>query len=283
MCGGITEFLFCSPQVNITFSPHLCSPQHVTYFADSSLPLPSTFEDDSTPRNTNSPLQLTVNGNVASILATWLNTTIVLRQYAGYLSVTVQVPGMLAFESEGLCTGCPAHTQNINISTEVVAYRQRCPEASNKATLHCYLDGGVVNVPEFAFVDNASYREMCIFDALRAESLQVLSLVNAIARDAVALPPIGTVPRQEPVGSSSFLPTRLPILDLNTEPPVSTTQATQRVSRPTDSPSISQSDGTTVPPTTIQEVVGASSAPSKSYLVNLLTVLVTVLIAALLR
>jgi len=190
---------------------------------------------------------------------------------------------MLAFESEGLCTGCPAHTQNVNISTEVVAYRQRCPEASNKATLRCYLDGGVVNVPGFEFVDNASYREMCIFDALRAESLQVLSLVKAIARDAVALPPIGTVPRQEPVGSSPFLPTRLPILDLDTEPPVSTTQATQRVDRPTDSPSTSQSDGTTLPPSTIQ-VVGTSSAPSKSYrLVNLLTVLVTVLIAALLR
>ena len=282
MVARIRLFLFCSPQVNITFPPHPCSPRRA-YFADASFPLPSTFADGSTPLNTNNPLQLTVNGNVASILATWLNTTIVLRQYAGYLSVTIQVPGMLAFESEGLCTGCPAHTQNINISTEIVTDRQRCRDASNTVTLNCFLSGGVVNVREFADVDNSSYRDMCVFDALRAGGVQMISLIKAAASDAVALVPIGTVPRPEPVDLSSSLPTRFPILDLDTQPPALTTQATQRVERTTNSQTDRLTDSTTVLPNTVQ-VIGVSSAPSQSYhLVNLLTVLVTVLIAALLR
>ena len=71
-----------------------------------------TFSGEPSPYvNGNSALQLHLgsDGSVVTILATWMNTTIVIRRLAELLSVTLQVPGQMSFDSEGLCVGCPRH------------------------------------------------------------------------------------------------------------------------------------------------------------------------------
>lgn len=60
--------------------------------------------------NLNSSLQLylTEDRSIATIRATWINTTIIIRKIAGYLAVTLHIPLEIAIHSEGLCTGgCP--------------------------------------------------------------------------------------------------------------------------------------------------------------------------------
>ena len=273
------------PQVNVTFFPHSCSPRR-TYIAKSSLPLPSTFTDGSS--SSGGALQLTVdaNGTVASLLATWLNTTIVLRQYAGYLAVTIQLPGLQAFESEGLCRGCPSHT-HLDMSQALAMNQQSCVEQNNIAAINCFTKGGVTGFGDL--VRNASYTDMCRFDVLKAENLNILSLVNATVRDATALPPVGFVPSPlEPTDPPRVFPfppfapgpsgeeedqTIDPMTVVTTTEQPSTTLKTQ--SRQTDS---------TTEATSSMLLLGVSSALSQScHLVHLLTVLVTTLLAALLR
>ena len=85
-----------------------CNPERRLYVAVNNMPLPDTFTEAD---NGNTSLQLHVDdsGTVASILAPWINSTIIIRRISGFLSVSLQVTGHLAFESEGLCTGCPRH------------------------------------------------------------------------------------------------------------------------------------------------------------------------------
>ena len=264
------------PQVNVTFSSHSCSPQR-TYIADSSLPLPSTFADGST--SSSDALQLTVGNNVTSLLATWLNTTIVLRQYAGYLSVTIQLPGHQAFESEGLCTGCPPHT-HIDIAQALAMDQRNCVSENNIAAINCYTRGGVTHFGEL--VRNASYGDACIFDVLRAGTLDILSLVRATTGDARALPPIGFVPRPESTDSSPrfpFPPTEPSVENPTTVEATEQSPTTQRIETPH-----SRQTGSQMEATSAALLFGVSSALSQScHLLNLLAVLVTTLLAALLR
>ena len=268
------------PQVNVTFSSHTCSPQR-TYIADSSLPLPPTFADGSTSSSSDA-LQLTVGDNVTSLLATWLNTTIVLRQYAGYLSVTIQLPGHQAFESEGLCTGCPPHA-HIDIAQALAMDQQNCVNEKNTAVGSCFTRGGVTGFGEL--VRNASYGDACTFDVLRAGTLDILSLVSATTGDARALPPVGFVPRPEPTDSSPRFP--FPPIEPSVENPTTVkaveateqSPTTQRIETPH-----SRQTGSHTEATSAALLLGVSSALSQSsHLINLLTVLVTVLLAALLR
>lgn len=280
MCDGCKRIVL--PQVNVTFSQHSCSPRR-TYVANSSLPLPSTFTDGSS--SSSGALQLTVdaNGTVASLLATWLNTTIVLRQYAGYLSVTIQLPGLQAFESEGLCRGCPPHT-HLDMTQTLAMNRQSCVQQSNIATFECFTKGGVTGFGDL--VHNASYIDMCRFDVLKAENLDILSLVNAAVRDATVLPPVGFVPSPlEPTDPPQVFP--FPPFEPGpsgeeedqTIDPMTTTEQP-----PTTLKTQSHQTDSTTEATSSVLFRGVSSALSQScHLVHLLTVLVTTLLAALLR
>ena len=100
-------------QVLVTVLPdENCNPETQSYIATSNSPLPTVFTGASSPHNNhNSPIQLHTNieGTLTTILATWINSTIVIRRIHGYLGVTLHVTGRMAFESEGLCTGCPRH------------------------------------------------------------------------------------------------------------------------------------------------------------------------------
>ena len=280
MCDGCGHIVL--PQVNVTFSTHSCSPRR-TYIAKSSLPLPSTFTDGSS--SSGGALQLTVdaNGTVASLLATWLNTTIVLRQYAGYLSVTIQLPGLQAFESEGLCRGCPTHT-HIDMSQALAMNQQNCVQQNNIATINCFIKGGVTGFGDL--VRNASYTDMCKFDVLNAENLDILSLVNATARDARALPPVGFVPnRLELTDPPQLFPfPRLEPDPSGEEDPTTVVTTTEQLPTTLKTPTDSRQTESTTEATSSVLLLGISSALSQScHLINLLTVLVTTLLAALLR
>lgn len=90
-----------------------CNSKTRSYVAYPNMPLPINFIGTSgTHNNTGLPLQLHMSedGTVITIIATWLDTTIAIRQMDGFLAVTLQVTGEMAFESEGLCTaGCPVY------------------------------------------------------------------------------------------------------------------------------------------------------------------------------
>ena len=104
-------------QVNVTFpASEGCNEQANFFVAHNYRSLPSVFVDESGGALPPSPaLQLhhSEGGTVITLIATWLNTTIIIRRVEGFLAVTLTVTGHMAFESQGLCTaGCP-HPQRV--------------------------------------------------------------------------------------------------------------------------------------------------------------------------
>ena len=86
--------------------------ENLRYFiAHSDQLLPSKFQDVSgVSAAPSSSLQLHVSeeGTVVTLVATWINTTIIVRRIAGFLAVTLTVGGQMTFSSQGLCVaGCP--------------------------------------------------------------------------------------------------------------------------------------------------------------------------------
>lgn len=111
-----------------------------SYVAYRNMPLPTHLAGMESHNNTASPLQLRMSegGAVVTIVATWLNTTIAIRQMSGFLAVTAQVTGHMAFESEGLCTaGCPTH-QYIG-KCEVGGTRGRVRVSRPQSTWHPFV------------------------------------------------------------------------------------------------------------------------------------------------
>lgn len=101
-------------QVKVTFpSSGNCNGVNRSYSAYGEQPLSQLFDCEATPpNNSDSPLQLHLSegGTVVTLLATWLDTVIVIRKMERFLAITIKVTGRMAFESEGLCnSGCPNH------------------------------------------------------------------------------------------------------------------------------------------------------------------------------
>ena len=176
-------------KINVTFYAHSCNMVARSYVAEVSSPLPSDFTPPITEPDGSTaslPLQLLPgsNGNVVTLFATWLNAVIIIRQYAGFLSVTIQVPNELSYESEGLCTGCPQHMYvNItHLNSQIVS---TCGSDSFRAHEYCFNHGGVVNQDHLINVVNNSYFDACVYSLLRTnKSANVLSVYKAIADDA---------------------------------------------------------------------------------------------------
>ena len=185
-------------QINVTFyRSGNCLGETKSYVATLNSPLPQNFTDLTVPSNCSANLQLSVDadGSVVSLLATWINTTIVIRRHADLLAVTVQVPGHLAFESDGLCRGCPAHAYfNMTRFNYLMSSIQECSTASNSVTFLCYF--GFANRRVFNNVINASYPDVCIYSLWRGNttSYDVLSLLLAVSNDAEMLPNDGNIP-----------------------------------------------------------------------------------------
>lgn len=151
--------------MNVTFFNHSCS-EGRSYIAESTAALPYTFSDELA---STSALHLWVNNGstAASILATWLNTSIVIHSYAKYLSVTIQVPGKFIFDSEGLCVGGCLNDRLVDATEYIESKLNDCQEDNDRAGYHCY-SAGVLNVDQQVF-----YGETCMFDAMKSGSLQV--------------------------------------------------------------------------------------------------------------
>ncbi len=155
----------CHPlQVNVTFFNHSCSKGR-SYIAESNT-LSYTFSDGLA---STSALQLRIDNDTtsASILATWLNVSVVIRSYSQYLSVTIQLPGKFIFDSEGLCNGgCPDHSI-VDATAYTTSQAEECVEDNQRAGHHCFA-AGILNANTDVF-----YGESCMFDTIKAGSLQV--------------------------------------------------------------------------------------------------------------
>lgn len=176
----LSLFLLFLLQVNVTFLPHPCSPEAVSYVASTSL-LPTSLPDGAYAPF----LQLTVeNGTMASILAPWINTTIVIHRAFGYLTVTLQVPEPLTREREvgGLCSdGCPAFTR---VHTPV--FGNGCPEFAQQALMKCLDLSNVQDLPSY----NTPYTQICGYDVSKTHDVFLFSLFEAYAGDALLLPDV---------------------------------------------------------------------------------------------
>ena len=183
----------------MTFYPSgNCLAETKSYVALADSTLSQNFTDQTQP-NTNtcgSRLQMNIDPDdtVVTLLATWINTTIVIRRHADLLAITLQVPGHLAFESDGLCRGCPAHTYvNVTHFLDRILY-SNCIDESNYATFHCFFS--FANIEEFSDIINITYSDTCKYSLWRGNSsnFDVLSLLIAVSEDAKLLPSYGNIP-----------------------------------------------------------------------------------------
>ncbi len=188
-------------QVNVTFySSGGCLVETKSYVAFADSPLSPNFTDDTAP-DTNacgSTLQMNMDpndiddtgGGVVTLLAPWINTTVVIRRHANLLAVTLQVPGHLSFESDGLCRGCPAHAF---FNAKAFALDPNdCQGEKSNALFHCWFFSQDIPGDN----TNETYGEMCRYTLLRANSSDygALSFQKAVIEDARLLRNHGNVP-----------------------------------------------------------------------------------------
>lgn len=166
-------------------------------------PLPTTFTDSTVtdPQNSALLLQVDEDGSLATLLALWVNATIVIRRHEGFLSVTLQVPGRVSFQSDGLCTGCPPHAY-VNITDYKNKMQDLCIAETSAVSTNCFLHAGVQNQQSFSPIVNNTYLEACVYSLYKGGNVSILELFNRIASDAKLLPSRGFVPpRPGPIDS----------------------------------------------------------------------------------
>ncbi len=193
-------------KINVTINPSDCDPVAHTYVAQGSLPLSEQLLPPVENSGVSSAVQLTcdTNGTVVTLLVSWLSTAIVIRQYAGFLSITIKVPSQIASESKGLCTGCPFE-KYINITQVYDQISSSCTDARSRAEVGCFVRGGVVNQDHLKVVRNNTYLDVCRFNLYKTGSIDVLTMISAITDDAKAITelPIATLPSVSPSNTQS--------------------------------------------------------------------------------
>ena len=174
--------------MNVTLHSHSCSPHSVSYTASVTADLPERVTGLS------DELLTVENGTVVTILAPWINTSIVIHRTESHLSLTLQVPEPLTREGEvaGLCSeGCPAGYDVEPNVVEVPEYE--CGENKMSILVMC-LTLGLTTPP----VGTMLYSKLCSYDILLTHDLSLLSLYVALNQDALALSdettPTTTVP-----------------------------------------------------------------------------------------
>ena len=163
----------------MTFFPNNCSPSMLLYVANTTH-LPPTLSP-----GTYSPFtRLTVeNGSLATLLAPWLNTSIVIRRAFGYLMVSLQVPEPLSRASmaDGLCsTGCPSHTLSV---THPSALAAGCFSVQQTALIHCV---NLYNMMPAKLLKPGS-NQACGYDLLNTYDISLLKLHSAYIQDSLLL------------------------------------------------------------------------------------------------
>lgn len=185
-----------------------CLRQTKSYVATDFL-LPQAFTDHTAPNNSNSNLQLLVNsdGSAVSLLASWINTTVVIRKYAELLGVTVQVPRSVAAESSGLCTGCPAQGFfDVLELNDQLTIDSDCTDENVAVVTNCFFGFSRTTRPEFYGINDASYADVCIYSLWRSNSSssEVLSFLGAVADDANILPNVQNIATPTPPPTIPF-------------------------------------------------------------------------------
>ena len=196
--------------MNITFfqSSDCSGTQTKSYVATDSQLLPHTFTDHTVPNNSHSNLQLFVSqdGSAVSLLATWINTTIIVRNYANLLGVTLQVPRHLAEESRGLCRGCPPQALFDMLDLNYQMVLGGCTVENEAVLLNCFSGFSTNFRREFLDVNNATYVDACVYSLWRSNSTSIdaLSFLGAVSRDAAALPNVQPIVTTSPPPIISF-------------------------------------------------------------------------------
>ena len=188
----------------MTFYPSgSCLRETKSYVATSDSPLSQTFSDLTLPSNCSANLHLQVDneGTLVTMMAPWINTTVVIRRLPGdgVLAVTVQVPGRLSFESDGLCRGCPAHSHfSIDQFRLQVSSNADCVSDNNAITFNCFIGFTINDYPEFYSVLNVTYATTCWYSMWRhsSASTDFLGFLRSVGNDAKLLGNRGTVPRR---------------------------------------------------------------------------------------
>ena len=145
---------------------------------------------------------------MATILAPWINTSIVIHRIDGYLSVTMQVPEPLSRANDvtGLCSrGCPS---GFAVTERRVALPEyKCQQNRQITSLMCLALG--LATPA---IGSISYSELCVYDILLTHDLALLSLYSALNNDTLRLPDITeiappTLPNTTPPDTKETTPT----------------------------------------------------------------------------
>ena len=158
------------------------------------MPLPVTF-NEGYDQSFSSYAVTDTDRTVATIFSTSLSVTVIIRRYANHLSVTVQVPGRMILETQGLCDGgCPHHayrniTEFINNFANPVT--SECSPDYNTTTFDCFTYIG--NGRTFG-ISNSTYTQVCQFDVLLERNLKMVTVINATVQDALMLPDVGSPP-----------------------------------------------------------------------------------------
>lgn len=166
----------------------------INYVASLSDPdLPSTFTSDEYLKvKFLDPLDFNINKDrsIVSIVAPWLNLTIVITKHKEYLGVVLRMPIDLAKNSEGLCSNkCPSHSV---LSTSFD--NETCYHDTNSALFSCSENAGLresrapsffVDICQFDVVYSLSYNNILSF--LKSIALQ-FSLLGNYARDIIPEP-----------------------------------------------------------------------------------------------
>lgn len=210
--------LLLSLQVNITLRSTQCTfGATFNYVASAGSPLPSDISTtDATIRSLYHPLEFNIDGSktTASILAPWLNLTVIIRKVGDQLSIVLRLPADIMDESEGLCqTGCPNYMQY----NRKKILNKSCSSDSSKALLACSVTAGLLNFFTSKPAVSSTMAELCRIDTLYDSSYSLLPLYIGIAKDILALPATGVHVRPKPHTPYNF--------NTNTKSSTSTTSA----------------------------------------------------------
>lgn len=191
--------LLLSLQVNITLRSTQCTfGATFNYVASAGSPLPSDISTtDATIRSLYHPLEFNIDGSktTVSILAPWLNLTVIIRKVGDQLSIVLRLPADIMDESEGLCqTGCPNYMQY----NRKKILNKSCSGDSSKALLACSVTAGLLNFFISKPTVSSTMAELCQIDTLYDSSYSLLPLYIGIAKDILALPATGVHVRPKP-------------------------------------------------------------------------------------
>ena len=208
MCQDVfSRFLFINClQVNITLQDFKCSREatinYVATATDNQLP-PKFSSDEYVKVKLLDPIDFNINEDrtIATILAPWLNLTIVITKYGDNLGVVLRMPADLGRGAEGLCSSsCPSHASLDEVDS---VKEESCYHDTNSALYGCAITADLYSILSGQVGDDVHtisepFVETCQFNVLQSLSYSVLSFLRAIAKQYSLLPNVAPDITPEP-------------------------------------------------------------------------------------